>query len=134
MSSLARKRSGFFFSNADLSAPKGRILIMLSRSGQMSPSAIADKSSLTRATVTQQINELEQDGFIFKIKDGSDKRKIFIKLTEKGEKQFTIIDKKITEIEKDIGSIYTEEEQSQFDYLLTKGINYYKKTTKGANN
>jgi len=134
MSSLARKRSGFFFSDADLSAPKGRIIIMLSRNDLLSPSAIANKASLTRATVTQQINELEQDGFIFKVQDESDKRKIFIKLTEKGKKQFALIDKKITEIENDIGSIYTEEEQKQFDQLLTKGINYYRKTTKGANN
>lgn len=100
----------------------------------MSPSCIANKMSLTRATVTQQINELEQEGYISKVEDINDKRKVVVRLTEKGENEFIFIDRTITKIEKDINSIYTKEEQKQFDELLTKGIKYYKEVTKGANN
>jgi len=107
---------------------------MIKRAGEMSPSSIAYKLSLTRATVTQQINELEQDGYILKVEDKEDKRKILLLLTEKGENEFIFIDKTITQIEKDISDIYTKEEQKQFDELLSKGISYYEKVTKGANN
>ena len=134
ISSLASKRSHFFFTESTISAQKGRIIIMIKRAGEMSPSSIAYKLSLTRATVTQQINELEQDGYILKVEDKEDKRKILLLLTEKGENEFIFIDKTITQIEKDISDIYTKEEQKQFDELLSKGISYYEKVTKGANN
>jgi len=107
---------------------------MIKRAGKMSPSCIANKMSLTRATVTQQINELEQEGYISKVEDINDKRKVVVRLTGKGENEFIFIDRTITKIEKDINSIYTKEEQKQFDELLTKGIKYYKEVTKGANN
>jgi len=134
ISSLASKRAHFFFCQSRISAQKGRIIIMIKRAGKMSPSCIANKMSLTRATVTQQINELEQEGYISKVEDINDKRKVVVRLTEKGENEFIFIDRTITKIEKDINSIYTKEEQKQFDELLTKGIKYYKEVTKGANN
>jgi len=134
ISSLASKRAHYFFSNSRLSAQKGRIIAMIKHNGEMSPSCIAYKLSLTRATVTQQINELEQCGYILKVEDKNDKRKVLLRLTKEGENEFIFLDKTITQIEKDISSIYTKDEQKQFDELLSKGISYYEKVTKGANN
>lgn len=131
---MAKKRANFFLAGNDLSAQKGRMIISIKRESNITPSQLAHKFSLTRATVTQQIKELEQEGFIKKISDNEDKRKIHLGLTPKGKEKFKQIDKNITKIEKDISSIYTKEEQKQFDELLTKGINHFKEITKGANN
>ncbi|MDD4532074.1 MAG: MarR family transcriptional regulator [Bacilli bacterium] len=134
MSSLSKKRACLLTSKGGLSAQKGRIIIMIKKSENISPSAIAEHLSHTRATVTQQINELELEGYIEKIEDPNDKRRVVVHLTSKGEMEFDHIDQNITKIEKDLSNIYTKEEQKEFDALLTKGITYYRKVTKGANN
>ena len=52
--------------------------------GDSSPSAIADRLGVTRATVTGLLDGLETAGFLVRRHDAIDRREVSIQLTEKG--------------------------------------------------
>lgn len=73
---------------AHLGISEGRfvILMLLNRDSQtgISPSAIAEKAGVSRATVTGLIDGLERDGMVERAQDPGDRRSITVKLTDKG--------------------------------------------------
>jgi DNA-binding MarR family transcriptional regulator len=63
------------------------VLILLMREETLvsTPSALADKAGVTRATMTGLIDGLERDGLVARIFDPQDRRRISVKLTQAGQ-------------------------------------------------
>jgi DNA-binding MarR family transcriptional regulator len=63
------------------------VLILLMREETMisTPSVLADKAGVTRATMTGLIDGLERDGLVERIFDPQDRRRISVKLTQAGQ-------------------------------------------------
>lgn len=63
------------------------ILLMREESLTATPSALADKAGVSRATMTGLLDGLERDALIERLFDSNDRRSISIKLTPAGQKK-----------------------------------------------
>lgn len=61
------------------------ILLMREETRTSTPSALADKAGVTRATMTGLLDGLERDGLLERIFDPDDRRRLSIKLTALGQ-------------------------------------------------
>lgn len=61
------------------------ILLMREEKNISTPSALADKAGVTRATMTGLIDGLERNGLVERIFDAEDRRRVSIKLTAAGQ-------------------------------------------------
>ena len=61
---------------------QGRILFVLWDEDNIPISELSEKTGLAKTTLTGMLDRLEKSGFIQRIFDPGDRRKIFIKLTE----------------------------------------------------
>lgn len=69
-----------------LSQGRFNVLILLNRNPEMSlcPADLAERSGVTRATMTGLLDGLEKDALIERLQDREDRRRLGILLTEKG--------------------------------------------------
>ncbi|MVT09863.1 MarR family winged helix-turn-helix transcriptional regulator [Chitinophaga tropicalis] len=67
------------FSNAELLT-----MGLLDQHGSMLPSALAEMERISAQAISQIINRLSEAGCVNRVTDETDKRKVFISLTEKG--------------------------------------------------
>ncbi|HJT74220.1 MAG TPA: MarR family transcriptional regulator [Chitinophaga sp.] len=67
------------FSNAELLT-----MGLLDQHGRMLPSALAEMERISAQAISQIINRLSEAGCVNRVTDETDKRKVFISLTEKG--------------------------------------------------
>jgi DNA-binding MarR family transcriptional regulator len=67
---------------------EGRFVAMLliNDAGQLAPHELAAESGLTRASITSVIDNLEKKGYVVRLPSPYDRRSIFVKMTEEGEK------------------------------------------------
>lgn len=65
---------------------EGRFVAMLliGAAGQMAPHELATDAGLTRASITAIIDHLEDRGYVLRMPSPSDRRSIFVKLTDLG--------------------------------------------------
>ena len=68
-----------------LTAPQIICLRRLRLDGPSHPSDLADRVSLSRATVTGIINRLEDRGYVVRDRGGNDRRRVLVRLTDLGE-------------------------------------------------
>lgn len=61
------------------------ILLMREQGNISTPSVLADKAGVTRATMTGLIDGLERNGLVARIFDAEDRRRVSVKLTEAGQ-------------------------------------------------
>jgi DNA-binding MarR family transcriptional regulator len=66
-----------------LTGPQLALLHMIARSGRLSVSALANKISLSQATVTSILSRLEQQAFVTRARSSEDKRMVYIDITDK---------------------------------------------------
>ena len=59
----------------------GRCLDIVERHGRMTAGALATESGLTTGAVTAVVDRLETSGYLQRVRDASDRRKVFIELT-----------------------------------------------------
>jgi DNA-binding MarR family transcriptional regulator len=73
----------------DLLQGRWWVLILLMREENLtaSPSLLADKAGVTRATMTGLLDSLERTGLIERIPNPEDRRMLNVKLTEKGQQR-----------------------------------------------
>ena len=73
---------------ARLGISQGRFIVMMllhrEPDTQFSPSILAEKAGVSRATITGLIDGLERDGMVKRIHDSNDRRAIIVRLTPKG--------------------------------------------------
>lgn len=77
-------QSKYLYKCYGLSGPQLIILRELSSVPEISIGHLAKEISLSQATVTDILDRLEDKEFISKKRDNYDKRRVFIKITEKG--------------------------------------------------
>jgi DNA-binding MarR family transcriptional regulator len=58
-----------------------RVLDVLERSGQLAAGAIAEQSGLTTGAVTGLLDRLERAGYVRRIRDQQDRRRVLVELT-----------------------------------------------------
>lgn len=73
----------------DLLQGRWWVLILLMREENLaaSPSVLADKAGVTRATMTGLLDSLERTGLIERIPNSDDRRMLNVRLTEKGQQR-----------------------------------------------
>lgn len=59
----------------------GRCLDIIDRHGRVTAGVLATESGLTTGAVTAVIDRLEQQGYVLRIRDPNDRRKVFVELT-----------------------------------------------------
>ena len=79
---------------------------------------IAIDLGITKPSVTNAIQKLEQKGLVERIKDGSDGRRVFVSLTKVGKKVNSVHGYFHEHMVKNISALFTEEEKS----ILLKGV------------
>lgn len=67
------------------------ILLMREESYTSTPSVLADKAGVTRATMTGLIDGLEQSGLVERVFTKSDRRSVLIHLTEAGQEKLDAV-------------------------------------------
>jgi len=55
------------------------------------PSLLAEKTGVTRATMTGLIDSLEQSGLVVRVFDKADRRSVIIRLTEAGQAKLDVV-------------------------------------------
>ncbi len=69
----------------------GRCLDIIQRLGQITAGELARESGLTTGAVTAVIDRLEKAGYLRRVRDPSDRRKVFVELTELSESLAEIV-------------------------------------------
>ncbi|MDO9051398.1 MAG: MarR family transcriptional regulator [Methylotenera sp.] len=67
------------------------ILLMREESRTSTPSALADKAGVTRATMTGLIDGLEQSGLVVRVYAKDDRRSVLISLTDAGQAKLDVV-------------------------------------------
>lgn len=80
-------------SKHDLLQGRWWVLILLMREENLSstPSLLAEKTGVTRATMTGLIDSLEQGGLVVRVFDKADRRSVIVKLTEAGQAKLDVV-------------------------------------------
>jgi len=80
-------------SKHDLLQGRWWVLILLMREESLSstPSILAEKTGVTRATMTGLIDSLEQGGLVVRIFDKADRRSVIVKLTDAGQAKLDVV-------------------------------------------
>lgn len=123
---LAAKLSGIYAAVAkqhQLTLNELHFLYSIGRYGATSPTAIGDKWSLPKQTVTSVCKQLDQKGFLIFLPDEADKRSKLIDLSESGKHFIDPIIARLTEAELQVsqqfGMVDFEKLLSNTEIVLT---------------
>ncbi len=123
---LAAKLSGIYAAVAkqhQLTLNELHFLYSIGRYGATSPTAIGDKWSLPKQTVTSVCKQLDQKGFLIFLPDETDKRSKLIDLSESGKHFINPIIARLTEAELQVsqqfGMVDFEKLLSNTEIVLT---------------
>ena len=104
---------------------QGFALIHLWHNDGMSQRDLARSMHISPASVTNMLQRMERGGWIERKRDETDQRVVRVYLTAKAEETRTRAKRVFREMEDELGSVYTEEEQSALKRLLTKLYEHY---------
>jgi DNA-binding MarR family transcriptional regulator len=85
----------------DINSGQGRILFALWQEDNMPISGLAARTQLEKSTLTAMLDRLEKQGFVERITSKKDRRKIYIRGTDKNrglEKRYMAVSREMTEI------------------------------------
>ncbi|MBA1435218.1 MarR family winged helix-turn-helix transcriptional regulator [Bombilactobacillus bombi] len=127
-----------FFEKFNLTESKFLVLMLLYRENNHSllPSQIAQKAGITRATVTTLLDGLVSMGLVLRYPDESDRRRLIIKLSNKGEKNASEIlplHYKLTSLITSFLSVDESRKILLFINKIKKGMDLYSKEIKKKN-
>ena len=119
------------FKEIEINSAQGRVLFPLWLQDNLSFQDLLDKTSLSKATLSYLLNNLEEAGHIKRMRSKEDKRTINVKLTKKNiqlQDKYIQVSNKMTKL---FYNSFSEEEINEFeDYLrrlltnLTNFIEY----------
>jgi len=75
-------------SDKDISLPQMHLLEVLGNHDSLRMKELSDKLGVTTGTLTVMVHRLVTKGYLIKEQDSHDKRSSFLKLTEKGKKEY----------------------------------------------
>jgi len=68
-----------------LSTPRFQLLLSIHRNGPLSMSELHRFTHVTGSTVTTLVDGLEEDGLVERYRTNEDRRKVYVRITERGE-------------------------------------------------
>lgn len=104
---------------------QGFALIHLWHNDGMSQRDLSRSMHISPASVTNMLQRMERNGWIERKRDETDQRVVRVYLTAKAKATRIQAKRAFREMEDDLGSVYTEEEQSALKRLLTKLYEHY---------
>lgn len=102
-----------------LFASQWSILFCLHNFGTMTQTQIWKYLNVEAPTITRSLSTMEKNGWVTR-REGKDKRKRLIELTDDAKGKFSIIKKSVAEMENDLLANLTIEEKRQLYDLLNK--------------
>jgi len=98
------------------------MLALLRDSGALPQNELCDLMHLTQNTVVTWLNELEDLGFVSRIRDADDRRKHNVALTPKGEAALERAETELRRLEDETLGGLNADERSQLRRLLAKAL------------
>jgi DNA-binding MarR family transcriptional regulator len=102
------------------------MLAMINNGKPIRPSEAAKKLDVTVAAITHRLNSLEKEGYIVRTSSPTDRRVVFISLSEKGAETVSILKNIHRESICGLVEYLGDEDSVNFINLLGKISNYYK--------
>jgi len=103
-----------------LTTPQFGALECLGHLGPMTIGSLCKKMLVSGGNMTVVIDNLEKAGYVERVRDTIDRRKILVRLTQKGRRLFNKIFIGHAEYITEIASVLTAEEQDELGRLLKK--------------
>ncbi|MFC0680311.1 MarR family winged helix-turn-helix transcriptional regulator [Lysobacter korlensis] len=105
----------------DLGLDRGELAVLTSLgAGEMTPSALADLSTVTRAGMTKRLDRLEAQSLVERSAASADRRQILVRATEAGRSIAATGSTLRTDTERKILSPLSATEQEHLEVLLTR--------------
>jgi DNA-binding MarR family transcriptional regulator len=97
-------------------------LELLSEHGAVSQQALAEALTLDPSNVVGLLNELEERELITRRRDPADRRRHFVELSSKGEKELSLAYARLGCIEDELLGALSSEERAAFHDLLVRAV------------
>jgi len=108
------------FKITEISAAQGRVIFPLWQKDDISFQELKKKTSLSKATLSKMLDNLEKGGHIKRVRSEKDKRTIYIKLTKKNQ----ALQDKFLKVSNEMRDIYykdfSEKDIDEFESYLRK--------------
>ncbi len=98
------------------------MLVALRDQGDLPQTTLCDMMKLTQNTVVTWLNELEDAGYVARIRDPEDRRKHNVALTEKGSTALERAETELRRLEDQVLSGLTADERAQLRKLMAKAV------------
>jgi DNA-binding MarR family transcriptional regulator len=98
------------------------MLAALRDQGELPQTLLCDMMKLTQNTVVTWLNELEDAGYVARIRDPEDRRKHNVGLTDKGTVALERAETELRRLEDDVLSGLNADERTQLRRLMTKAL------------
>ncbi|HEY0602791.1 MAG TPA: MarR family transcriptional regulator [Herpetosiphonaceae bacterium] len=116
-----------------LGATDEKTLFILSRAGRLTAGEIAQQTGLTTASVTSLIDRLERKGFVRRVRDPKDRRKIFVELNEASLAELSRLFASFQETFGELLTAYSDEQLAAIADFLTRSAQLSRATIAGWN-
>jgi len=107
------------FEDVGLTMPQCLVIGTLIKSGEMKISELSNKVKLSNSTVSGIVDRLENQGLVVRTRSEEDRRKVYVKATQKVEEIYKGIHKKVEKSLEGLLSSGTEEEVEK----IIEGLN-----------
>jgi DNA-binding MarR family transcriptional regulator len=98
------------------------MLAALRDQGELPQTSICDMMKTTQNTVVTWLNELEDAGYVTRVRDPEDRRKHNVAMTPKGEAALEHAESELRRLEDEALSALTSDERTQLRRLVTKAL------------
>jgi DNA-binding MarR family transcriptional regulator len=108
------------FSINDINPAQGRILFALWQEDNIPIQQLAQKTALSKSTLTRMLDRLQESGHIQRIFPGDDRRKVLIRLTDENRRMKAAYEEVSADMIKLYYKGFTEEEIDDFENYLKR--------------
>ena len=105
---------------ANITDQQWRIIRLLAENGTLDFQHLANKACILRPSLTGILTRLEKAGMAVRLKPSNDQRRVFLKLTQEGEKLYQSIGEKVDERYDAIENVFSKEKLEKLKELLTE--------------
>lgn len=105
---------------ANITDQQWRIIRLLAENGTLDFQDLANKACILRPSLTGILTRLEKAGIAVRLKPSNDQRRVFLKLTQEGEKLYQSIGEKVDERYDAIENVFSKEKLEKLKELLTE--------------
>ena len=105
---------------ANVTDQQWRIIRLLAENGTLDFQDLANKACILRPSLTGILTRLEKAGLAVRLKPSNDQRRVYLKLTQEGEKLYQTIGAQVYDRYDAIEAIYTKEKLDTLQKLLAE--------------